>query len=212
FHLERLGLLRGRLIAAHAVHLDGSEIDLLSERSLGIVHAPQSNMKLASGVARVSDMVARGIHPGLGTDGCASNNDLDLFREMDTAAKLSKVFTLDPTSLSAATVLKMATVWGAGVLGLEREIGTLEVGKKADLIVVDTRSPHLVPLYHPFSTLVYAASGADVRHVMVNGRILLKDRCFLTLDPEEIMTRVREISCSLSPSSSPPLPCRGFFH
>ena len=194
FHLENLGLLQERLIAAHAVHLDDSELDLLSGRSPGIVHAPQSNMKLASGVARVSDMVARGLHPGLGTDGCASNNDLDLFREMDTAAKLSKVFTLDPTSLSAATVLKMATVWGAGVLGLEKEIGTLEVGKKADIIVLDLRSPHLVPLYHPFSTLVYSASGADVRHVMVNGRLLLKDRRFLTLDPEEIMARVREIS------------------
>jgi 5-methylthioadenosine/S-adenosylhomocysteine deaminase len=138
--------------------------------------------------------VARGLRPGLGTDGCASNNDLDLFREMDMAAKLSKVFTMDPTSLSASTVLKMATAWGAEVLGLEKEIGTLEKGKKADIIVLDLGSPHLVPLYHPVSTLVYSASGSDVRHVMVNGRLLLKDRRFLTIDPEEIMARVQEIS------------------
>jgi 5-methylthioadenosine/S-adenosylhomocysteine deaminase len=203
FHLERLGILREGLIAAHAIHLDDAEMELLAGRSLGIVHTPQSNMKLASGVARVSEMVAGGIRPGLGTDGCASNNDLDLFLEMDTAAKLSKVFTLDPTSLNALTVLKMATVWGAGILGLEKEIGTLEVGKKADIIVVDLRSPHLVPLYQPFSTLVYAASGSDVRHLMVDGRVLLKDRRFLTIDPEETMARVREI---LSPSSSPRLP------
>jgi 5-methylthioadenosine/S-adenosylhomocysteine deaminase len=198
FHLDRLGLLDERLIAAHAIHLDDAELELLSVRSPRIVHTPESNMKLASGVARVPEMVAKGLRPGLGTDGCASNNDLDLFREMDMAAKLSKVFSLDPTSLGASIVLKMATVWGAGVLGLEREIGTLEVGKKADIIVVDLRSPHNVPLYQPFSTLVYSASGSDVRHVMVNGRLLLKDRHFLTLDPEEIMARVREISRGIS--------------
>lgn len=193
-HLENLGLLQERLIAAHAIHLDDAELELLSRRSPGIVHTPESNMKLASGVARVPEMLARGLRPGLGTDGCASNNDLDLFREMDTAAKLSKVFTMDPTSLSASTVLKMATAWGAEVLGLEKEIGTLEKGKKADIIVLDLWSPHLVPLYHPVSTLVYSASGSDVRHVMVNGRLILKDRRFLTLDPEEIMARVQEIS------------------
>ncbi|MEW6669975.1 MAG: amidohydrolase [Thermodesulfobacteriota bacterium] len=194
FHLENLGLLGEGLIAAHAIHLDDAELELLSLRVPKVVHTPESNMKLASGVARVPEWVDRGLCPGLGTDGCASNNDLDLFREMDTAAKVGKVFTMDPTRLSASIVLKMATVWGAGVLGLEREIGTLEVGKKADIIVVDLRSPHHVPLYQPFSTLVYSTSGSDVRHVVVNGRLLLKDRRFLTLDAEEIMARVREIS------------------
>lgn len=131
---------------------------------------------------------------GLGTDGCASNNNLDLLREMDTAAKLHKVFSLDPVSMNAETVLNMATVWGAKVLGLEQQIGTLEKGKKADLITVDLRKPHLTPLYNPYSALVYAAQGGDVRDVLVNGRYLLKNRKFQTLDAEEIMNRVAAIS------------------
>ncbi len=151
-------------------------------------------MKLASGMARVSEMVKKGLAVGLGTDGCASNNNLDLFKEMDTAAKLGKVRTLDPVNMGAVTVLKMATVWGAKVLGLEREIGTLEVGKKADIITIDLRKPHLVPLYNPESTIVYSASGADVKDVIVNGRMLMKDRTFTALDAEEVMAKVREIS------------------
>ncbi len=193
-HLHHLGLLNQSLIGVHAVDLEDEEIDLLARDKVGIVHCPESNMKLASGAARVTDMVKKGIVVGLGTDGCASNNNLDLFKEMDMAAKLSKVRTLDPVSLGAAAVLNMATVWGAKVLGLEKEIGTIEVGKKADIITVDLRKPHLVPLYNPLSTLVYSASGADVKDVIVNGRVLMKDRAFITLDPEEVMAKVREIS------------------
>ena len=113
---------------------------------------------------------------------------------MDCAAKLSKVFTLNPVNMDAITILKMVTSWGATVLGLEKEIGTIEVGKKADIIVVDLQSPHLVPLYNPLSAIVYSASGADVKDVIVNGRVLLKDRAFCTLDPDEIMERVRALS------------------
>jgi 5-methylthioadenosine/S-adenosylhomocysteine deaminase len=113
-----------------------------------------------------------------------------MFQEMDSAAKLGKVSTLDPVNMDATTVLKMVTSWGASLLGLEKEIGTIEVDKKADIIVVDLNSPHSVPLYNPLSTIVYSASGADVRDVIVNGRILMKDRTFLTLDPDEIMDRV----------------------
>jgi 5-methylthioadenosine/S-adenosylhomocysteine deaminase len=193
-HLSHLGLLNENLIGVHAVHLEDEEIDLLARNRVRIVHSPESNMKLASGMARVTEMVERGIVLGLGTDGCASNNNLDLFKEMDTAAKLSKVRTLDPVSLGAATVVKMATVWGAEVLGLEKEIGTIEVGKKADIITVDLEKPHLVPLYNPLSTLVYSASGADVKDVIVNGKVLMKDRAFTFLDVEEVMARVREIS------------------
>jgi 5-methylthioadenosine/S-adenosylhomocysteine deaminase len=113
---------------------------------------------------------------------------------MDTAAKLGKVTTLDPVNMGATTVLKMATIWGAGVLGLEKEIGTIEVGKKADIITIDFRKPHLTPLYNPMSTIVYSASGSDVRDVIVNGRVLMKDRAFTGLDAEEVMAKVREIS------------------
>ncbi|NTV59551.1 MAG: amidohydrolase [Deltaproteobacteria bacterium] len=193
-HLAHLGLLNESLIGVHAVHLEDEEIELLARNRVGVVHSPESNMKLASGMARVSEMVKKGIVLGLGTDGCASNNNLDLFKEMDTAAKLSKVATLDPVNMGAATVLRMATVWGAKVLGLEKQIGTIEVGKQADIITIDLRKPHLVPLYNPMSTIVYSASGSDVKDVIVNGRVLMKDRTFTALDAEEVMARVREIS------------------
>jgi 5-methylthioadenosine/S-adenosylhomocysteine deaminase len=193
-YLDHLGLLDENLIAAHAVHLDDDEIACIGERGVKVVHVPESNMKLASGVARVAEMVGSGTKVGLGTDGCSSNNNLDLFCEMDSAAKLAKVFSQDPTSLDAWTVLKMATTWGAAVMGLDKEIGTLERGKKADIIVVDVQSPHLSPMYDPLSALVYAASGADVKDVIVNGRVLMKDREFMTLDKGEIMRKVADIS------------------
>ncbi|MBN2124672.1 MAG: amidohydrolase [Deltaproteobacteria bacterium] len=193
-YLDRAGLLGPHLIAAHGVHLDDAELDLLSERGVRLIHVPQSNMKLSSGVARVSEMLERDLTVGLGTDGCASNNDLDLFQEMDCAAKLQKAFSLDPESLAAEKALRMATAWGAKVPGLEREIGTIQVGKRADIIVVDLRNPHLIPLYNPISTLVYSANGSDVKDVIVNGRILMKDRRFQTLDPWEIMDRVNFIA------------------
>ena len=196
-HLHHLGLLNQSLIAVHAVHLEDEEIDLLARSKVGIVHSPESNMKLASGVARVAEMLRKGLVVGLGTDGCASNNNLDLFKEMDTAAKLGKVTTLDPVNMGATTVLKMATIWGAEVLGLEKEIGTIEVGKKADIITIDLRKPHLTPLYNPMSTIVYSASGSDVRDVIVNGRVLMKDRALTGLDAEEVMAKVHEISAKI---------------
>jgi 5-methylthioadenosine/S-adenosylhomocysteine deaminase len=196
-HLHHLGLLNQSLIAVHAIHLEDEEIDLLARSKVGIVHSPESNMKLASGVARVAEMLRKGLVVGLGTDGCASNNNLDLFKEMDTAAKLGKVTTLDPVNMGATTVLKMATIWGAEVLGLEKEIGTIEVGKKADIITIDLRKPHLTPLYNPMSTIVYSASGSDVRDVIVNGRVLMKDRALTGLDAEEVMAKVHEISAKI---------------
>jgi 5-methylthioadenosine/S-adenosylhomocysteine deaminase len=196
-HLHHLGLLNQSLIAVHAVHLEDEEIDLLARSKVGIVHSPESNMKLASGVARVAEMLRKGLVVGLGTDGCASNNNLDLFKEMDTAAKLGKVTTLDPVNMGATTVLKMATIWGAEVLGLEKEIGTIEVGKRADIITIDLRKPHLTPLYNPMSTIVYSASGSDVRDVIVSGRVLMKDRAFTGLDSEEVMAKVHEISAKI---------------
>ncbi|MGQ9694825.1 MAG: amidohydrolase [Thermodesulfobacteriota bacterium] len=185
-HLHKLGLLSSNLIACHCVWLNEEEMDLLAERGVRVVHNPESNMKLASGVAPVPDLLARGVVVGLGTDGCASNNNLDLFQEMDTAAKLHKVFRLDPTVMPAEAVLHMATLGGAKVLGMEEEIGSLAVGKKADIIILDLDRPHLQPIYNIVSHLVYAASGADVRHVIINGQIIMKDRQILTLDKEEI--------------------------
>jgi len=196
-YLDELGLINDGLIAAHAVHLDDREIECLKENRVKVVHVPESNMKLGSGVARVLDMIKLGMPIGLGTDGCSSNNNLDMLQEMDTAAKLSKVFSLDPVALDAETVLRMATTWGASVLGLEDQVGTLEVGKKADIIVVDLHGPNLCPVYDPLSALVYSASGADVKDVIVDGKVLMKDRKFTTLDSNEIMERVRRISSDI---------------
>jgi 5-methylthioadenosine/S-adenosylhomocysteine deaminase len=196
-YLEQLGLIKEGLIAAHAVHLNDGEIECLRENGVKVVHVPESNMKLCSGVARVTEMVKSGLAVGLGTDGCSSNNNLDIFQEMDTAAKLSKVFELDPVALDAKTILKMATTWGGSILGLEKQIGTLEKGKKADIIVVDLKEPHLCPIYDPFSAMVYSANGSDVKTVIVNGRVLMKNRKFTTLDSNEIMQRVKRISLDI---------------
>ena len=192
-YLDQLGILDRFLIAAHGIHLDHREMDCLAEKKVKIVHVPASNMKLGSGVARIPLIMRAGITVGLGTDGCASNNNLDLFREMDTAAKLAKVFDRNPLSLDAETALSLATTGGAAVLGLEKEIGTLEKGKKADIIVVDLREPHLCPMYDPVSILVYSANGGDVRDVIVNGRILMREREFTTIDADEVMGKVKEI-------------------
>jgi 5-methylthioadenosine/S-adenosylhomocysteine deaminase len=193
-YLYELGLLHEGLIAAHAVHLDEKEIERLQENGSRVVHVPESNMKLGSGAAKVSRMIKKGLCPGIGTDGCSSNNNLDLFQEMDTAAKLSKVIDLDPVALKAETVLKMATIWGAAALGLAKEIGSLEVGKMADIITIDLNSPHLCPLYDVGSAIVYAANGADVRDVIVNGRVLMRNRVFTTLDAALIMEKVNTVA------------------
>jgi len=154
-------------------------------------------MKLAAGVAPVPEMLKRGIKVGLGTDGCASNNDLDMFREMDTAAKIHKVTSLDPTVMSAETVLKMATTGGAQVLGLDKFIGSIETGKQADVILVDMNQPHLTPLYNCYSQLVYEARGADVKTSIINGKVVMKDRQLLTVDQTAAMENVRGIAADI---------------
>jgi 5-methylthioadenosine/S-adenosylhomocysteine deaminase len=191
-HLESLGLLSSPLIACHCVWLNEEEMDLFARRKVRVVHNPESNMKLASGIAPVPDLLARGVTVGLGTDGCASNNNLDLFQEMDTAAKLHKVHRLDPTVMPAPTVLEMATLGGARVLGMEEEIGSLQVGKKADVIILDLNKPHLQPVYNIVSHLVYSATGADVRDVIIDGKVIMENRRLLTLDEEEILRKAKE--------------------
>jgi len=198
--LENLGYLTDRLLAYHCVVMDQQDIELFADHGCKIVHTPESNMKLASGVAPVPAMLAAGITVGLGTDGCASNNDLDMFREMGMAAKLHKVNSLDPTVMDAKTVLRMATCAGARVLGLERVTGTLEAGKKADLIIIDLNKPHLTPLYNEYSHLVYAAGGADVDTVMINGRLVMKNRRLVTIDEREVIARVRKLAVSIKNS------------
>jgi 5-methylthioadenosine/S-adenosylhomocysteine deaminase len=193
-HLHHLGLLSKRLVADHAVALSAEDMELLAASGAGVAHCPESNMKLASGIAPVAELVSRGVPVGLGTDGCASNNNLDLLQEVDTAAKLQKVRHLDPTALPAGTALEMATRGSARVLGLEGEVGALAPGLKADLVVIDLDQPHLTPLYDPYSHLVYAVRGADVQTVIVNGRLVVQDRQILTFDLEETMARARELA------------------
>ena len=193
-HLHDLGLLDGDTIAAHCIWLDAEELDLLATGKVKVVHDPESNMKLAAGVAPVLEMLRRGIDVGLGTDGCASNNDLDLFGEMGMAAKLHKVFSGDPTALTAERVVEMATIGGARVLGMAERIGSIVPGKEADIILVDMKSPHLTPLYHPFSHLVYAARGADVVTSIIGGKVVMKDRRLMQIDLAPVMEEVRRIA------------------
>ena len=193
-HLERLGLLTSRLLADHGVVLTERDMELLAAGGAGVAHCPESNMKLASGIAPVVDLLARGVPVGLGTDGCASNNNLDLLQEMDTAAKLQKVHRLDPTALPAPAALDLPTRGSARVLGLEKEVGALIPGLKADLVVIDLDQPHLTPIYDPYSHLAYAATGADVQTVLVHGQVVVQDRRLLSFDLEETLARARELA------------------
>ena len=189
-HLEDLGLLSDRLLVAHAVDLDDAEIELLAERGVRAAHCPESNMKLASGVARLPEMLAAGIPVGLGTDGAASNNDLSMLGEMRSCALVHKVTKMDPTVASAPQVLSLATGAAAQAVGLGSEIGSLEVGKRADLIVLDLDQPHMVPLFSPESHLTYAALPSDVRHTVVEGRVLMADRELRTIDLDRLKADV----------------------
>ena len=191
--LASLGLFDGRTVAAHGVWLDQTDMDILRKAGVGIAHCPSSNMKLASGIAPVTQMLAMGIPVGLGPDGPAgSNNDFDLMEEMNLAANLQKVATGDPRSVPAEQALAMATIGGARVLGFEKSIGSLEAGKLADMVMVRLDRPHAVPLYNIYSQLVYALKGSDVRDVMVNGRVIVSDANSLTLDSEVIIQKARE--------------------
>jgi 5-methylthioadenosine/S-adenosylhomocysteine deaminase len=193
-HLAQLGLLAPNFLACHCVVLTEKDIDLLRSHRVKVAHNAESNMKLASGVAPIPKMIAKGICVGLGTDGCASNNNLDLLQEMDTVAKLHKVWSMDPTVLDARTALRMATIEGAKALGLDDVIGSLETGKRADLIVIDRHKPHLTPMYNPISHLVYAATGSDVGATIINGQLVVENGRLLTLDIEKIMAEVGRLA------------------
>jgi 5-methylthioadenosine/S-adenosylhomocysteine deaminase len=181
-YLERIGFLSPRLLAAHVVHVNDEEIAILNRREVGVAHCPQSNMKLSSGAAPTPQMLQAGLRLGLGTDGAASNHDLSMWEEMDSAAKLHKLISGDPKVVPAREALAMATIGGARALHLEREIGSIEAGKRADLILVSLDAPHLTPMYNLYSHLVYATKASDVTDTIVNGRVLMRDRRLLTLN------------------------------
>lgn len=174
-YLDRLGILDANTLLVHGVWLDEADRETIAKRGCGMVHCPESNMKLASGVAPVPELLRAGIPVGLGTDGAASNNDLDMFGEMGMAARLHKVFSGDPTVLDARTVIRMATLDGARAIGLGDEIGSLEPGKRADLIVLDAGSPGMTPMHCAESQVVYSADGGDVREVVIEGRVVARN-------------------------------------
>ncbi|RYX81827.1 amidohydrolase [bacterium] len=184
--LHKLGALDGHLLAAHCVHTDSTDRDIMASTPFYVAHNPQSNLKLASGIAPIEDYLSRGIGVGLGPDGTASNNNLDMWEEMRLAATLHKATTGDATIVTAQQALKMATIDGARCLGLDSEIGTLEAGKRADLLLIDFDKPHLYPRHNITSHLVYAANSADVHSTLVGGKFLLRDGKFQTLDVREV--------------------------
>ena len=200
-YLEKIGLLGADIVAAHCIFVDEADRKLLAERQVGCVHNPSSNMMLASGVSPVPEMRAAGIAVGLGTDGPAgSNNDLDLMEEMDLAAKLAKITKGDPLALNAKAVVEMATIDGARALHMEKEIGSIEAGKKADLVLIGMDKPNAVPMYDIYAQLAYALKGSDVETVVIGGRVVMRDRKLLTVKEEEVLQKAREYRKSVAAS------------
>jgi 5-methylthioadenosine/S-adenosylhomocysteine deaminase len=197
-YLDSIGFLAGDVVAAHTIHLTDEEIAILARRGVGCVHNPESNMMLASGVAPVPALLAAGVNVGLGTDGPAgSNNDLDMIAEMASAARLQKVVRGDPRALSARQVLELATIGGARALGLDQKIGTLEPGKRADLILIDLSEPGTQPVYSVESAIVYATDGSHVTTTIVDGRVLMRDKKLLTVDESAVVTKARQYRDSI---------------
>lgn len=190
-YLDSLDFLGKKVLAAHCVWLDDDEIGIMSERGVGVAHCIESNLKLASGIAPVVKMIKAGVKVTFGTDGAASNNDLDLICEMSTAAKIHKAFSKDPTALNSRTALMMATKWGAEVLGLGAITGSIEKGKAADLVVINLEKPHLTPIYDIYSHLVYSAKSSDVETVIVDGTIVVQNGKLQNGDEQGIMDKAR---------------------
>lgn len=193
-YVAKIGFLNERVIAAHVIMANNAEIQILKRFGVGVAHNPSSNMKLAAGVAPIPEMLKEDLAVGLGTDGAASNNDLNMWEEMDTAAKLHKTFANNPKAVSAREAFEMATIRGARALHLEKEIGSLETGKRADLAIVDLDGFHQIPLYENiYSTLVYATKANDVRTVIIEGRLVMLNRNLLTLDEKVISLKTANL-------------------
>lgn len=192
-YLNKIGVLGPDVIAAHCIFVDETDRMLLAQKNVGCVHNPSSNMMLASGVSPVPELRAAGVAVGLGTDGPAgSNNDLDLMEEMDLAAKLQKITKMDPRALGAKAVVEMATIEGAKALHMEKEIGSLEQGKKADLILISLNEPNAVPMYDIYAQLAYALKGSDVETVLIGGKLVMRDHQLLTVKEDEVLAKARE--------------------
>ncbi|MFX0096155.1 MAG: amidohydrolase [Candidatus Hodarchaeota archaeon] len=187
--LDSLGFLKGDVLAAHCIHISDEELKILVRRDVKIAYNPISNMKIAAGIARIYDLLKSGAIVGIGTDSAASNNSLDMFQTMKFAALLQKINYMNPEILPIDEILGMATIGGARALGLEKEIGSLQVGKIADIILVNTRKPHLTPSNNHKANLVYSANGADIDTVIIDGRIVMINRQVTTVDEEEVMQR-----------------------
>jgi 5-methylthioadenosine/S-adenosylhomocysteine deaminase len=203
-YLDRIGLLDQRVIAAHVVWPNEEDIKTLASRSVGVAHCPQSNMKIAAGAAPVPQMLRAGVAVGLGTDGAASNNDLNLWEEMDTAAKLHKLIMKDATVINAREALEMATIRGARAIHKDKEIGSLEAGKLADLLIVKMDNAWQTPLYNVYSQLVYATKASDVETVMINGRTVMDNRRVLTIDERAARAKATEYRDRIRKSISAP--------
>jgi 5-methylthioadenosine/S-adenosylhomocysteine deaminase len=197
-YLEKIGVLGPELVAAHCIFVDEADRRLLAERGVGCVHNPSSNMMIASGVSPVAEMRAAGIAVGLGTDGPAgSNNDLDLMEEIDLAAKLAKITKMNPLALNAKAVVEMATIDGARALHMEKEIGSLEAGKKADVILISLQEPNAVPMYDVYAQIAYSLKGSDVETVVIGGRVVMRERKLLTVDEAAVLEKAREYGKSV---------------
>jgi 5-methylthioadenosine/S-adenosylhomocysteine deaminase len=200
-YLEKIGVLGPDVVAAHCIFVNEADRKLLADRQVGCVHNPSSNMMLASGVSPVPELRAAGVAVGLGTDGPAgSNNDLDLMEEIDLAAKLAKITKMDPLALNAKAVVEMATIDGARALHMEKEIGSLEAGKKADLVLISLNEPNAVPMYDVYAQIAYSLKANDVETVVIGGRIVMRDRNLLTLDEPRVLEKAREYGKSVSKS------------
>jgi 5-methylthioadenosine/S-adenosylhomocysteine deaminase len=200
-YLDKIEILGPDVVAAHCIFVDATDRKILAEKHVGCVHNPSSNMMLASGVSPVPDMRAVGIAVGLGTDGPAgSNNDLDLMEEMDLAAKLAKITRNDPRALNAKAVVEMATIDGAKALHMEKEIGSLEKGKKADIILIGLDAPNAVPMYDIYAQLAYALKASDVETSIIGGRVVMRDRKLLTVNEGEAVAKAREYKKKIAAS------------
>jgi len=194
---DSIGFLDGPTVAAHVVWPTDAEIPILVERQVGVIHNPTSNMKIASGISPVAEMLQAGVRIGLGTDGAASNNDLDMWEEMRLAALLQKVDRMDPTVMSASTVLTMATSGGALAIGLADSVGSIEVGKRADVIQVAFDDVHHIPTYDVISHLVYVTDEQDVTSVVVDGKVLMREREMLTIDTERVRAEANALAAKI---------------
>ncbi len=188
-YLKDIGFLEGKITTAHCVWLNDHEIEIMAERNIGVSHCIESNLKLSSGIAPVAKMIKKGIKVSMGTDGAASNNNLDLLEEISIAAKVQKGITADPTVLDVKTCMKMLTVWAAESLGVEKEVGSIQIGKRADLVVMNLRKPHLQPIYDIYSTIIYSAKASDIENVFVNGIPVILNGKHQFVDEEEIIEK-----------------------